>query len=65
MIDLAFGLCCSNVRTSSSLSVRHCGASGRLQRLVQTAAQEPTVLTWKLHGIFVDIFLNLVTIYMA
>jgi len=31
---------------------RHCGAS------VWTVAQEPAVLTWKLHGIFMDIFLD-------
>jgi hypothetical protein len=37
---------------------RHCGASGRLPRPVQTVAQEPVVLTWKLHGIFMDIFLE-------
>jgi hypothetical protein len=34
----------------------HWGASGCLQRPVQTVAQEPAVLTWKLHGIFIDIF---------
>jgi hypothetical protein len=37
---------------------RHCRASGRLQRPVWTIAQEPIVLTWKLHGIFMDIFLE-------
>jgi hypothetical protein len=35
---------------------RHCGASGRLQSPVQTVAQGLVVLTWKLHGIFMDIF---------
>jgi len=37
---------------------RHYGAFGRLQRLVWTVAQEPTILTSKLHGIFMDIFLE-------
>jgi hypothetical protein len=37
---------------------RHCRASGRLQRPVRTIAQEPAILTWKLHGIFMDIFLE-------
>jgi hypothetical protein len=37
---------------------RHCGASGLLQRPVWTVAQESTVLTWKLRGIFMDIFLE-------
>jgi hypothetical protein len=39
------------------LSVRHCGASERLQRLVRTVVQEP-ILTWKLHEIFIDLFLE-------
>jgi hypothetical protein len=46
MIDLASGRCCSDVRTSSLLSARHCGASGRLQRPVRTVAQELAVLPW-------------------
>jgi hypothetical protein len=37
---------------------KHCGASGRLQRPVRTVAQELAVLTWKLHGILMDIFLQ-------
>jgi hypothetical protein len=37
---------------------RHCGASGRLQRPIRTVEQELAVLTWKLHGIFMDIFLE-------
>jgi hypothetical protein len=37
---------------------RHCGASERLLRPIRTVAQEPVVLTWKLHGIFMDIFLE-------
>jgi hypothetical protein len=58
LIDLASGRCCSDVRTSSSLSAGHWGVSGRLKRSVRTVAQEPAVLTWKLHGIFMDIFLE-------
>jgi len=54
MIDLAFRRCFSDVRTSSLLSVRHCGASGRLQRLVRMVAQELVDLAWNygrtLHG---------------
>jgi len=37
---------------------RHCKATGRLQRSIWTVAQEPVVLTWKLHRIFMDIFLE-------
>jgi hypothetical protein len=55
-LDLASGRCCSDIWTSLTQSARHCGAFGRLQRLVRTVAQELTVLTWKLHGIFMDIF---------
>jgi hypothetical protein len=40
------------------LFVRHCGASRRLQRVVLTVAQEPVILTWKFHGIFMDLFLK-------
>jgi hypothetical protein len=58
MIDLVSGRCCFDVRTSSSLSVRHCRASRRLQRLIRTVTQESVVLTWKLHGIFIEIFLE-------
>lgn len=35
---------------------RHLGAFESLQRPVQTVAQEPAVLIWKLHWIFMDIF---------
>jgi hypothetical protein len=37
---------------------RHFGESGRLQRPVWTVAQEMAVLTWKLHEIFMDTFLE-------
>jgi hypothetical protein len=37
---------------------RCCGASRRLQRLVQTVAHEHAVLILKLYGIFMDIFLE-------
>jgi hypothetical protein len=53
MIDLASGRCCSDVWTSSSLSIRHCGASGRFQRPVWTVALEPVVLPW-IHEYFQD-----------
>jgi hypothetical protein len=58
MIDLASERCRSDVRMSSSLSVRHCGASRRLKRPFWTVAQEPAILAWKLHGIFIGIFLE-------
>jgi hypothetical protein len=59
MIDLASRRCCPNVRTFFKAEAsRHYGASGHLQTPVRTVAQEPTVLTWKLHGIFMDIFLE-------
>jgi hypothetical protein len=58
MIHLESWRCCSNVRTSSLLSVRHCGAFGRLQRLVQTVTQEPAVLGWILQGLFVSILIG-------
>jgi hypothetical protein len=43
LIDLESGRCCSEVRTSSSLSARHWGASRRLQRPVRMVAQEPVI----------------------
>jgi hypothetical protein len=42
----------------SAKSSRHCGAFGRLQRPIRTVVQEPAVLTWKFHEIFMDIFLE-------
>jgi hypothetical protein len=60
LIDLAFGRCCYDVRTSSSLSAGHRGASRRLQRLVRTVSQEPVVLPWNLQGLFMNIFKMLV-----
>jgi hypothetical protein len=54
-----FRWCCPDVRTFFNTEAsRHCGPLGHLQRHVQTVAQEPTVLTWKFHGIFIDIFLK-------
>jgi len=54
---LKFELWLLSVRTVFNAEAsRHCGVSGRLQRPVRTVAQESTVLTWKLHGIFMDIF---------
>jgi hypothetical protein len=58
-LDLASERCCPDVRTFfNTEDSRLCGASGRLQWPVWMVAQELVVLTWKLHGIFMDIFLE-------
>jgi len=58
LTDLASGRCYSDIRRSSSLSAGHWGAFGCLQRPVRTVVQEPTVLSWILQGLFIDIFLK-------
>jgi len=58
-LDLASGWCFPDVRTFfNTEDSRLCGASRHLQWPVRMVAQEPAVLTWKLHGIFIDIFLE-------
>jgi hypothetical protein len=58
LIYIASGQCCSDVRTSSSLSTGHWGAFGCLQRPVRMVSQEPSILSWILQGLFMDIFLE-------
>jgi hypothetical protein len=58
LIDLAFGWCCSDVRTSSMFICKTLRGVQTPSKARPDGCTGTVVRTWKLHGIFMDIFLE-------